>query len=464
MLYLGVLDDKTTEYPFLDVEGAPGFSNSYLIYHCLFNPAIILEEGFLLASKEAMSPRAESPILLRAVQAGLVKVASRHNDLIHYVSERKSVGHPVPPDDRWGAKYVNDLQTICGARKAFCIYGPEALDRLTFDRFVVILENDLSKMIGKENWPAEFIDKFAYNYAHGNRGGQWTARSALEKTAKDLFPGRPNHVSAIMVAANRERQILRGAAIAYYNRLDDVHVETGYTSIHNNLAREDASLPKAVESLYDHRDELFPSLNFSVLTKKHKLLFEAFGEDDGSYLQEAKASYIKRKQQYLAHGTDKHFSDLKHAAQTYEGLILDAIGEHKVRDSLLGQGVKFGAGTFVNIGIGAVGCAIDRKLRSDVHRNIYTRLPLIEHEVTRRTVLWGAILGFAGAFNVINFTAGNALGDYACDSLEHELNEAFQTNPIKALNGKEIIYRPKAAHHRFKVDSNKAASLLATLK
>lgn len=213
MLFLGSLDDKTIEYPngfFRDEQ--PLASERILLNHLLFsNEPLVLEEGFILASEEAINPDEKKPFLLPAIQSGHIKVVSRYHDMPRYVSERRAFRHAAPPDTVTGRSYVDALQKACcspcGAEHAFLDYPPSAIDEVTFNRFVNLCSQDkiyeYFDMMGAD-FPRNFLPEFESTYEKGNDGKHWTARAAWEHTAKMLLGGKPEFIHLLMIIANRE--------------------------------------------------------------------------------------------------------------------------------------------------------------------------------------------------------------------------------------------------------------------
>jgi len=279
VLFLGTIDDKSIEYPYGGYRKVSSYSDTLIFHHILFsetNTPILLEEGFLLASQESLYPYQHGNILLDAVRFGLLKVASRYSDIEVYGSERRELKHPSPPDSKFGKQYLRELQEACVSSDAFYNYPIGDVDRLTYERFRHLYGNDDYQQLFasfEADLPLNFLNIFEIQYLEGNNGKQWTARSAWESSAQLVFRNYPDIKHALMCIANRERQIIRGAAFAVENKIE-VKVETGFSNDKHFLIGLNSDQK---ECLYSDPDNFLqakmPKVEITTLKRHSKIIF-----------------------------------------------------------------------------------------------------------------------------------------------------------------------------------------------
>jgi len=325
MLLLGTLDDKTLEYPFGDVPQNLNLDKSFLLHHCLFSDDLLLEEGFILASAEALNPINEPHIILEAVRNGLFKIASRNGDLHDYVKSRRSMGHLTPPQDASGDGYIYELQRACEDAGAFVSYGDTKVDRTTFDRFRGFLKGDYlyETLAGFDtNLPPTILARYEEEYATGNNGKQWTARAAWERAVKETFPDRPDVVHALMCEANRERHLIRGACFAAAND-QPVEVETGLLLQRHDLTVTPTPIHPASEEPYEIS---MPRVPYAGIMRSYKRLFRELG-DRGSDLFRAKRLFVEKLASAERRGFATQQGDLEEETIYYENALFRTIDE-----------------------------------------------------------------------------------------------------------------------------------------
>jgi hypothetical protein len=447
MLYLGVLDDKSLEYPFGKSEAIRQISDEYLIHQCLMNEKVVLEEGFLLASSEAQDPENCSHVLLEAIKAGVVKIASRHGDFHSYIRERRHFGHKVPPDMECCKSYVEELQRACFDHNAFLNYGPDSLDGDTFASYLALLgRDDFNARLeaGFIQMPKHYKEKFYDAYRYGNKGGQWTARSAWEATAKAMFPMESDVVRALMVVANRERQILRGAAIAHANpdpaKCKDIEVETGFMDLQNSLVRSNVSGPS--QRRPDKNVSIYPKLNAAVLRRGYKDIF--FDLVNGVNLKGQKAIYLEAFKNYENVPSDHNLKEVTKAVKKYEDEIYSSAKAKSFEEDLISVGFDFAGGTAVGKVVDSFNVHIEKALDFK-NKRIESHPGERRGRITRRGVFVAvaALTSFAG-FEVSG--ASKSVASSIRQYTEHDT--AFDPDIVDDL--------PGSSHQRLRIDKARA--------
>lgn len=346
LTYVGVLDDKSLEYPFGLNRSIARVSDAYLLSHCLFTRAPVLEEGFILASEEARTAGVTSKILLTAVRSGLFKVASKTRDLQATTESRRTVQHESPPDTADGRRYVDDLQNGCVQSGGFVEYAPKDVDQLTFHRLAGLVQGGGAEEL-ERLWlkiPKDLQARLDDQYAHGNNGRQWTARAAFEAAVKAAFPGDALAIQALMCAANRERQIIRGAALAVANG-QPVEVETGFSPRRHDLASHDGAEGKPAPR---PNGRIFPLVSIDVLRTCHLEMFEKMS-DPRSGISTAKTAYLDVFEACLSPSFTGDLSELERKAKHYEEEIYAAADCLPLEQMEVAKAVmSFGAGAAID--------------------------------------------------------------------------------------------------------------------
>lgn len=323
MLYLGTLDDKSTEYPYGGASNKASTGHKAILHRLLFcNERLLVEEGFVLASEEAVKPEKVTPIFLPAIRAGLIKVASRHGDMRSYAKERRSKKHASPPLTAKGRQFLSDLQSACDASSAFIQYPPDQIDELTFNRLRGAATMDIAKetlSAANLKMPDGFLQQYEYRYAKGNNGRQWTARAAWEDATKLSFSAESNALHALMAIANRERQLIRAAAISKVNRIE-LMIETGFEKDPHDLA-----IPVTLEAARrqgSSHEGIFPKICSRMLMRNlDRLLIELAQKDSSLNLQRSAFLTLLNSPSTIDVGA------LQRAAKRYEDEIYAVAGE-----------------------------------------------------------------------------------------------------------------------------------------
>lgn len=369
MLFLGTIDDKTVEYPNGVCQGYSPSIEKILIPNILFNDKpIVLEEGFVLASKEALYPEKYNPILLPAIKCGLIKVISRDRDFIGYAKQRMKDQHLTPsPDTRLGKAYLLELQRACDNSEriydgdAYLNYPPSKIDEYTYNRFVRMFETeDFSGLLDKSgvSLPKDYLKQYEKTYRYGNHGKQWTARAAWEDLSLRLLSESPHLTHFMMIKANRERQIIRAAATALENNVD-FWVETGFDPSPHDLVdinSDDSMKPKDVERYP------VPRVSIDDINKNSERLFKYISSPTTNlnWSRKAYLSQIRKSDREL------NLNEIGLAAQRYEDDILSALQSNPLED---GEGATY---TELATGV-ALGAAAERLLRHQLS-------PVLEEE------------------------------------------------------------------------------------
>jgi hypothetical protein len=353
MLYLGTADDKTVEYPYGSADTAEFDQRRIVTQHLLFgDEPLLLEEGFILASPEALQPEKAQAFLLPAIRSGLIKIASRRHDMHFCAKERREVNHMSPPDNQAGHDYLAALQAACVGSQAFVDYpASDAIGEVTFTHFLEFQKSaDIAALLNLAEYtlPADFYDTFRKTYQTGNNGKRSTARAAWEENLKRRCAGRPDVIHALMCKASRERQILRAAVIGKVNGLE-MAVETGFENEPHELATPmDGSnrIPREVDST-----DLYPRVCTADAIDQCEKLFHALSNPE-SVLFGHRRTYLTalRAQNFDA----KEIAD---AAKAYERQIYTVIDRAPCEDSAVVQNV---AGIGVGLVVGAAAKVLEK--------------------------------------------------------------------------------------------------------
>ncbi|NQZ07136.1 MAG: hypothetical protein HRT35_08240 [Algicola sp.] len=316
MLYLGTLDDKTTDYPYGNKTKNEINTGHLLLHHMLHSDApLILEEGFVLASDEAMYPTRFPAFLIPAIKTGNIKIASREKDMVAYANQRREMQHPGPPNDDYGRRYLANLQKACEQSNAFLHYPRPDIDEITHSRFMLMCDSDSNHQrfdMRETDFPKTFKQTLVNEYRMGNSGRQWTARSAWESAVKKEFYDSPKFVQPLMCMANRERQIVRASGIAAINKIEDMKVETGFERDDHDLIC--FAVSGELAGIGNNNHLIAPNINFSQLIIHAERFFEALA-DRSSPLSMSKLYYLHA----LGQSMDKMDAEVqKLAANDYE--------------------------------------------------------------------------------------------------------------------------------------------------
>ncbi len=296
-VFLGTADDKTQQYPYAPTKRHAAELKTLLVMNAVLSPPIVIEEGFLLAAGEALTMGASGSVLTDAIASGLLKVMSRSGDLEGYAKLRRAKRHITPPDTPEGRRFLSELQTTCEVTHAFVPYPPPSIDQTTFER-LCSLANDTRVRDVFAAHPGEFSEfpgLFELKYAKGLEGQQWTARSAWESAALGLFSDSPSAVHALMTLANRQRQLIRGSALA--SSLEKpVIVETGFELGGEDLITNDATIGRGIVVRRSGRRQLASLLPMQLLVEHYRQIFAALA-DTNSSVSKAKAQWIKASEE-----------------------------------------------------------------------------------------------------------------------------------------------------------------------
>jgi hypothetical protein len=292
-IFLGTADDKTQEYPFSPSPRHRADMTTLLVMNAVLSPTIAIEEGFLLAAEEIVSLGGAGEILQTAVSSGQVKVMSRTGDLSSYVSLRREKCHASPPDTPAGNAFVAELQSRCVQAGAFLPYPPTSVDELTFDRLTDLFSqdypSDLMERSGQR--PSDFVNRYAETYHTGLNGGRWTARSAWEATLNSLFNDQDPAIRAFMAIGNRQRQLIRAAALAKLIG-QDVIVETGYDFGGEDLIDRQSDLVDDIPLRSVGRHSIIRNVSIEELIAVWPLLFQELADRD-SPISVAKRDWLR---------------------------------------------------------------------------------------------------------------------------------------------------------------------------
>ena len=332
MLFLGTIDDKTIEYPYGPTNDNSLNIQNLILHHLLFgNDELVIEEGFLLAAPEAIFPDRVKPFLLPAIKHGLIKIASRYGDVKSYVEERRRNKHASPPDNGFGNRYIQNLQNACDSSNAFLNYPDSDIDEITFQRFAKLLsQENAGKLfdLAELNIPKQHTSSYEKTYLHGNAGKRWTARSAWEATAKNIFKDRQDIIHSVMCLANRERQILRAVAIAEKNNVQ-MKVETGFDVDNHEFA--DSITINSISKKHSKIDNIFPRVCVKDIMENIDPFFEKIG-NNSSLLCDYRNSYVKQFNNYLSSSDPRSLSTI---SEDYQDEIYKTIGVVPLEKNLL---------------------------------------------------------------------------------------------------------------------------------
>lgn len=406
MLYIGTVDDKTIQYPFGAVSGKAFGAQRILLHHILFgSKPLVLEEGFVMASDEALRPGTAVSFLLHAIETGHIKIASRYGDMHAYAEERRRYLHAAPPPDRAGDDYIHRLQEACVRANAFLRYPPERIDEITFERFRAIAESNYvadAMSFGEVDIPTTFARVYEESYRTGNRGQQWTARAAWEKTLTQMFQGQDKVIHTMMALANRERQILRAAAIAKVNGVS-MEIETGFEQTPHDLAEPVARVSKIAHTQEQY---LCPRIALDDLlqsTNAQKILERLSNEN--TLLAKYRKVYVSLLE--TSAREEVCLKELKRAALDYEREIYASIERTPFEQSSVG---RFAVSAGVGLAVGSVWRVLADRLKENSHRPIFSKK--LKRTYTRRQVL-GAMTG------MVVFTGIKVAEDH-CETLAQQ--------------------------------------------
>lgn len=442
MRYLGTLDDKAIEYPFGSAQVSLELTNKQLFNHVLFDTDgtgdLLVEGGFLIASEEAMTLAPEDSVMISAIEAGLVKVAARIHSFDEYLEDRRRVRHKVPPKDSRSTAYFNRLQQACDSSSAFLEYSLSGTDALTFAALLALsmekTSQDLLAQIGPDV-ADRFPQFFEQTYISGNQGKPWTARAAWEGILRQLnAPENIRH--ALMILANRERQIIRGAAFAVQNGLE-ITVDTGFAAAPHPLAER---VPFVSGNWSFNLAKGLPKVPYKLVMKNRRKLFEQLGPGSNSRLTKLRAEFIARRDELLRKGdAGQRQENYDLAGEDYEREIWRVIGQEPPSDWKL-----------VNVAVGGLaGLVVDRGLVEPCQRIC----PFLR-ETSRRHLL---TRGTAYLFTVGAMLSENVLGEAVEDEISQRYadltdgtDDVYRTIVSKRVNShQQLSINIDAAHNYF---------------
>jgi hypothetical protein len=291
-VFLGTADDRSQAYPYAPTDRHRADLETLIVMNAALSPPIAIEEGFLLASDEILCLGECGAVLIAAVEAGLVKIMSRRGDLVGYAEDRRALNHATPPATPEALRFMEALQAICAKADAFLPYPTASIDKVTAERFRALLDlPNVKALLERANVArAPFADRFDKLYATGLDGKPWSARAAWEAAAIAQFGPRASATRALMVLANRQRQLIRAAALA--ELLDQpVIVETGFELGGEDLIEPGSPVLADIAIRTLARRELIANASIEVLTREYRALFDALA-DKASPLGRAKAAWL----------------------------------------------------------------------------------------------------------------------------------------------------------------------------
>lgn len=291
-VFLGTADDRTQAYPYAPTDRHRADFETLIVMNAALSPPIAIEEGFLLASREILCLGECGAVLTAAIETGLVKIMSRRGDLISYADDRRALNHATPPPTPEALRFIEQLQAICTQADAFLPYPTASIDMITAQRFRALLEMPSVETLFERTdiARASFLERFNTLYATGLAGKRWSARAAWEAAAIAQFGENALATRALMVLANRQRQLIRAAALA--ELLDQpVIVETGFELGGEDLIEPSSPVLADIAIRASARRELVASASIDVLTRNYRTLFDALA-DETSGLGRAKAAWL----------------------------------------------------------------------------------------------------------------------------------------------------------------------------
>ncbi|MCC2616619.1 hypothetical protein LJ739_10230 [Aestuariibacter halophilus] len=401
MLFLGSVDDKSIQYPNGGRSQPPNIVERTVLVNLLFNhKPLLVEEGFILASAEALDPENSSPIYLPAIKHGLIKVISRNGDMANYAKARRKVKHVAPPDNQAGNTYLRLLQQACENTEnyydgnAFLTYPQsKIIDEFTYYRLRSMCDNDeIAGLMDGINLalPHTFLDEYERCYRSGNDGQQWTARAAWEKTAMHYYSAQPHIVHFLMIKANRERQIIRAAASAYVNNIA-ISVETGFDPLPHDFATPSGDAPQKQPL---RRSLPAPAVNIDDLVANAKTLFAAIS-DPKTNLFHSRNTYLQMISKPI---NQIDANALSTASRRYEeDLYKDGIKKTPLENSVVRPALELGSGYIIGAAAEKLLSETYAGLSKDPSRlNEKHDLQLLQSKVSRRTLF--AMIGAATVF------------------------------------------------------------------
>ncbi len=291
-IFLGTADDKSQQYPYAPTTRHAAELKTLLVMNAVLSPPIVIEEGFLLAAGETLSLGATGSVLIDAVSSGLVKIMSRSSDLERYAGIRRKKRHAAPPDTEEGRAFLSRLQQSCVNAQAFISYPPPSIDHFTFERLHALSQQKIMHEIFDLNRSElnEFPDIFERQYKTGLEGQRWTARSAWEAAALELFHDNVRAVHALMALANRQRQLIRGSSLAS-SLGKPVIVETGFELGGDDLIQKDTTIEQGITVRRSGRRRLAEQLPMRFLIDQYRQVFAALA-DQLSPVSQKKSEWI----------------------------------------------------------------------------------------------------------------------------------------------------------------------------
>jgi hypothetical protein len=438
MIFLGSLDDKTVEYPFGRKLHSTSTPMQHILHHALFGKdLIVVEEGFLLASDEAVNPSSVKPLLLKAVKSGLVKVSTREGDMHAFAAQRRTRQHAAPPENIAGSQYLSDLQNACESSNAFIDYPSDTIDELTFNRFVQLANSEFTLRLldfCEVDLPKDFNSLYEKEYRVGNNGKQWTARSAWESIIKSLYGDQPEVIHSLMASANLERQILRAAAIASKNNVE-MTIETGaLTSPHALVSpiQRDISLPVGNKAIY-------PRVSMNILLKNIDVLFSALGNTDNA-LHHVRNLYVT----LLGNKENQSIEALERAALHYELEIYSIMGHAPIEMNTAGNVVGTAG---IGLVAGGITNALWQSYKNRPTKPIHSEKAMGKH--TRREFLRaGVYCALYTGLSVFENKSGQMIESgikYARTTWQEDLSDNFLQHLDQTSHSHQILKVNKEA-------------------
>jgi len=335
-ILLGTADDKSQQYPYAPSSRHSADIKTLIVMNAALSPPIVIEEGFLLAAGETLALGTAGSVLIDAISCGLIKIMSRSADLEGYAELRREKKHASPPDTAEGRAFLSKLQAKCVKVDAFIPYPPPSIDETTFKRLHVLSQSNIvldvfDSVREKLN---EFPDYYSTKYHKGLSGGKWTARSAWEAAAIDLFGSGSPATHALMTLANRQRQLIRAASLS--SALDEtVIVETGFELGGDDLIEKESPIAQGIAVRRIGRRRLASRLPMQLLFDHYQMVFGALA-DPHSDLSKAKAQWIAASE--LVSQPDERQSPIDffiNATNAYARSLSEAVSQAPEFDSRL---------------------------------------------------------------------------------------------------------------------------------